>query len=272
MLQDSTKQYILLSFDVDDTVAESKQKMPEKMVKLFAKLILKYKIHFISGGKYSLMVANTISPIIKEFLQDSNSLKPLENIYFSPTVGAALYFIDTKFFAKNNYTAPECPCYIQVYAKKISLKEFKRIKEVFDKVLRQFDFIPKQTYGEQLEYRETTVAFSALGQEAPVEKKKPFDPDKTKRKLIVEALKPLLPEYHIQIGGSTTIDIMQKGISKGMGVGRLVEFLGIPKDSVLFFGDSIFEGGNDYSVYEAGFDVVKVKNWQDTYKYLQQLI
>ncbi len=39
---------------------------------------------------------------------------------------------------------------------------------------------------------------------------------------------------------------------------------GLKKTDILFFGDKIMEGGNDYSVYKLGIACVAVRNWEDT--------
>jgi hypothetical protein len=38
---------------------------------------------------------------------------------------------------------------------------------------------------------------------------------------------------------------------------------------MLFLGDAIFPGGNDYSVYEVGIETVNVKGPEETYSVLQ---
>ena len=65
---------------------------------------------------------------------------------------------------------------------------------------------------EIIEDRDTQLSFSALGQDAPIEEKKLWDPDQKKRQKIKVFLEPMLPEVTIIIGGTTTLDILSKGL------------------------------------------------------------
>ena len=78
-----------------------------------------------------------------------------------------------------------------------------------------------------IEDRGSQITFSAFGQEAPLDEKKKWDPDFTKREKIKEILEPLIPEFSIQLGGSTSIDVTRPGIDKAYGVKKLHEMLGI---------------------------------------------
>jgi hypothetical protein len=43
-------------------------------------------------------------------------------------------------------------------------------------------------------------------------------------------------------------------------------------DQVLFVGDRLSEGGNDYPVIALGVRWVEVKSWQDTADYIERFI
>ena len=45
---------------------------------------------------------------------------------------------------------------------------------------------------------------------------------------------------------------------------RLSEESGVPLDGMLFIGDAIFPGGNDYPAAEIGVDTVKVRDVAET--------
>jgi phosphomannomutase len=46
-----------------------------------------------------------------------------------------------------------------------------------------------------------------LGQKAPLDEKKKWDPDFSKRKKIKAILDPLIPEFSVRLGGATSIDV-----------------------------------------------------------------
>jgi phosphomannomutase len=44
----------------------------------------------------------------------------------------------------------------------------------------------------------------------------------------------------------------------------LMEMLSISKEEILFIGDRLMEGGNDYPVKAMGVDSIEVSKWEDT--------
>ena len=45
---------------------------------------------------------------------------------------------------------------------------------------------------------------------------------------------------------------------------KLIDALDISKDEILFFGDKLNEGGNDYPVKAMGIDSIAVEGWEST--------
>jgi hydroxymethylpyrimidine pyrophosphatase-like HAD family hydrolase len=87
-----------------------------------------------------------------------------------------------------------------------------------------------------------------------------------------EILQELLPEFEVRAGGLTTIDITRKGIDKAYGVRQIAEHLDFNIEDMLFVGDAIFPGGNDYAALRTGIDYVKVNNPTDTKELIRILI
>jgi len=73
------------------------------------------------------------------------------------------------------------------------------------------------------------------------------------------------------MGGTTTIDITKQGIDKAYGMRKLIDQLKITKSDILFFGDRLQEGGNDYPVKAMGIDCLEVSDWHDTVFALQAI-
>jgi hypothetical protein len=48
--------------------------------------------------------------------------------------------------------------------------------------------------------------------------------------------------------------------------------LNLTSDDILFFGDKLDEGGNDYPVKSVGIDTIAVKSWEETALALQAII
>src|SRR3546814_7977891 len=72
-----------------------------------------------------------------------------------------------------------------------------------------------------LEDRGSQITFSGLGQDAPLEAKEGWDPDRAKRTALQKTLQAALPGLSINLGGTTSIDVTRAGVDKGYGLKRL---------------------------------------------------
>jgi len=151
-----------------------------------------------------------------------------------------------------------------VYADLFSDDEKHKILTAFDESLKATGFVPEQTWGERIEDRGSQITFSALGQQAPIDAKEHWDPDFTKRKIIQADLRKRLPGLSINMGGATSIDITREGVDKGYALKRLRDESGIALEAMIFVGDAIFPGGNDYPAKEIGLDTVRVRDPKET--------
>ncbi len=128
------------------------------------------------------------------------------------------------------------------------------------------------TKEDQVQDRDSQITLSAIGRHAPLELKKKFDPDGGKRKIWVEFLKDHLSpdKYEINIGGTTSLDVTQKGLDKERGIKEFLKFNHIDKEEVLFIGDKLYPGGNDYPASRV-VDCLAVKDSDDALKKLKML-
>jgi HAD superfamily hydrolase (TIGR01484 family) len=242
----------IIVFDLDGTLAESKQSLDTETSKLLSELLSVKKVAIITGGGFPQLQKQVISVV--PF--DSNKFK---NFYIFPTKGAMMYEFDGKNWQK-------------VYEKILSKDDKKKILDAFDKVYKEVDFLPKKHFGNLLEDRESQFTFSALGQDAPVELKRVWDPDASKRKILKEHLDKYLPDFAVEIGGTTSLDITQKNIDKAYAIEQICIYLNMKIDDILFIGDAIFEGGNDYSVIKTKVDNIDVDNYNETKKIIRDII
>jgi hydroxymethylpyrimidine pyrophosphatase-like HAD family hydrolase len=111
-----------------------------------------------------------------------------------------------------------------------------------------------------------------LGQQAPLEEKLKWDPDFAKRKKIKAILDPLLPEFSVRLGGATSIDVTKHGIDKGYGVRKLRDVLHVSIEQMVFVGDALFPGGNDYPAKEAGVLSIGVQDPQETKRVIEVMV
>jgi hydroxymethylpyrimidine pyrophosphatase-like HAD family hydrolase len=137
---------------------------------------------------------------------------------------------------------------------------------------------PEKIYGEVLEDRGSQISFSPLGQKVVdvlgqegIKLKEEWG--KTPwRPRIAEAVAKRLPEFNVKMGGLSTIDVTKQGIDKAYGLRQIEEHLKIPIANMLFIGDAIFPGGNDYAATTTGVEYVKVSGPEETKKVIEEIV
>lgn len=243
----------LIAFDLDGTLAPSKSTLPERMAILLNELLTKYQVCIISGGKYELFQRQVLTQIT----QDPELLK---NLHLMPTSGTRYYDFETE---SNDWKLK--------YAEDISPEDKKLIIQALADGLEESGYKSDITYGDIIEDRDSQITLSILGQEIVAElgeegvrTKEEWDPDASKKHKIKDIVAPKIPNFEVRAAGSTSIDVTRPGIDKGYGMQKLMEATGLEKSDILFMGDRIEEGGNDYAVRKFGIDCIGVGGWQDT--------
>jgi len=242
----------IIVFDLDDTLALSKSALDDEMSVLLVELLKKKKVSIISGGDFPQFQKQVISR-----LSCPNEL--LSNLVIFPVKGGAMYK-----FENNDWQI--------IYSKAFTPEEKAKIIEAVNTVYNEVDFLSEEPFGERLEDRNSEMTFSALGQNAPHDEKKNWDPDYTKRKTLEEKLKKLLPDFDVAIGGSTSIDITPHGVNKAFAIRQIVDQLHYEIEEILFVGDSLFKDGNDYSVIQTGVETIAVKSVDETKNIIRGII
>lgn len=238
----------LIIFDLDGTLAESKAALDEEMAGLLGLLLRVAKVAVISGGDWAQFE--------KQVLSRLTAGEYLNNLSILPTCG-------TKYY---RYVSG----WEQLYAENFSEAERNKVMIHLHAAIKDLENVT--TWGEQIEDRGSQITFSALGQQAPLEAKKKWDPDFAKRKIIKAELDKTLPEFSSQMGGATSVDITKPGIDKAYGIQKLHQTLHIPIENMLFIGDALFEGGNDYPARKTGTDCIQVKDPHETKRVVETII
>lgn len=248
----------LIAFDLDGTLAESKQPLNPPIADALTSLLAVANVAIISGGDWP--------QFHKQIATRLPERADLSKLWLMPTTGTKMY----KYKYKNGRDGSEGEGegegskWEVVYADLFTEETKEKILTAFDASLDATGFTPEKTWGSRIEDRGSQITFSALGQEAPVSAKKEWDPDFGKRRVIQEDLRQRLSGLSINMGGATSIDITKMGVDKGYGLRRLNEVSGIPLEQMLFVGDAIFPGGNDYPAKELGLHTVQVKDPEGT--------
>jgi HAD superfamily hydrolase (TIGR01484 family) len=232
----------LIVFDLDGTLAPSKSSLAPETAGLLRDLLAIIKVAVISGGAWEQFE--------KQLLADLPHNADLANLYLLPTCGTKFFQYDRKW--------------TELYSEDLSAEQRKKIIDSLNKAAGESGFHAKKVWGEVIEDRGSQVTFSALGQQAPLEEKVKWDPDFAKRKKITAILEKLIPEFSIRMGGATSIDVTKPGIDKAYGIGKLKDTLHISLNEMVYIGDALFPGGNDYPAEQAGVVSIPVKGPDDT--------
>ena len=241
----------ILAFDSDDTIVLSKMPATDRMAGLLAELLRWYDICIISGtGFESVIYPNTVRQIEMKIADIPGA--DLSRLHIMPTCGTRYYrFEDGEWRLQ--------------YQEDLTEEQKERIFEAIETSAKKLDMWEANPAGEIIEDRLSQITYSALGQQATPEAKYAWaDTNKEKRALLNEAVKTLIPEFEVRTAGTTSLDITKPGIDKAYGMKKLMEATGTRKEDILFFGDKLEEGGNDYPVRAMGVDCIAVERWEDT--------
>jgi len=251
----------LIVFDLDGTLAESKQPLTGDMAALVTKLLVVTKVAVISGG--------ALPQFLKQVVAQLPNGANLANLYLLPTSGAALYEFNPSASLATNVTAWE-----KIYEERLSEKEADTIAAAMRTAAAATGLIDfsEPAWGERIEYRGSQVTLSALGQEAPLAEKMAWDPDHSKRFALREAIAKRLPEFLVCMGGKTSIDVTTHGVDKAYGVRQLCKRLGISESEALYIGDELESGGNDEAVYKTTAQTKSVKNPAETAQFIENFL
>ncbi len=237
----------LIVFDFDGTLTLTKSPMDPQMAALVRQLLSVKKVAVIGGGKYGLF--QTL------FLQRLKAPRRLlKNLYLFPTTGTSFYAY------KSGWK--------KIYALRLSKAQRRRIKKAFGDAFQRIGYrSPQKVYGKVIEDRGTQITFSALGQDVVAVlgekrgvalKERWLRENRDLKMLIARTLADLLPEFEVRAAGFTSIDVTKKGIDKGYGLKQIEKYADEPIKNMLFVGDAIFPGGNDYGIVKTGVDYIPV--------------
>ena len=242
----------IICFDLDGTLAPSKQRIDDEMAELINQLLEKYHVSVITWGW-----EDRFQKQIFDYITTDENL--LNKFIPCPTCGTKMYKFEDGEWNK-------------LYSLDFSDEEKQSILESMDEVLDLLDLRPEKTWWELVEDRWSQITFSALGQQAPVEEKSVRDPDFKKRNVIKMELEKRIPNFSINSGWATSIDITMKWVDKSFWIRKIMENFPIEMDEILFIGDAVFPGWNDYPPFTIWVDSIKTDWVEHTKEIIRKLI
>lgn len=237
----------LIAFDLDDTLAITKSPISDRMSELLSKLLEKYEVCVISGGRFEQFEKQVIDRLGVEE-------KLLSKLHMMPTCGTRYHIYDQ---ASSSWKIK--------YAEDLSEEQKDRIISVLESSAKKLGLWEEKPYGEIIEDRGSQITYSALGQLAPPDVKYAWADKNAEKKIkLRELVADQLADLEVRLGGTTSVDVTRIGIDKAYGMKKLIDELSISKEEILFIGDRLNEGGNDYPVKAMGIDTIAVEKWEDT--------
>jgi HAD superfamily hydrolase (TIGR01484 family) len=241
MVRMTDSQPLVVAFDLDDTLAPSKSPVHPRVAQQLVDLA---------------QISQFRSQVVDNLPDATDAL---EHIHLLPTCGTAYY--------RHNGTE-----FALLYSRDLTDDEKTRALTAVEEEAKRLGYWETDTWGPILEDRGSQITFSALGQAAPVDAKKAWDPTSEKKSALRDAVAARVPDLEVRSGGSTSVDITRKGIDKAYGMNQLATETGIDLADMLFYGDRLDEDGNDYPVLAMGITCIAVDGWEDTADKLDTLI
>ncbi|WP_298887536.1 HAD-IIB family hydrolase [uncultured Serinicoccus sp.] len=243
-----------VAFDLDDTLAPSKSRVPERTVGLLSELLDELPVCVISGGRFEQFQDQLLSQL---------SAGPrLAALHLMPTCGTRYY----RWHDDADWGL--------VYSRDMTGDERRRVFEAVERAARDLGLWEPddRVTGDRIEDRGSQVTYSALGQRAEVTQKKAWDPDGSKRARLALRLGEMLPDLDVRSGGSTSLDITAQGVDKAYGIRQFASSLDIRPAEILFIGDRLEPGGNDYPVRALGVQARQVADHVETVEVIEDLL
>ena len=240
----------MIVFDLDGTLTKSKVAIDDEMAKLLGKLLMTKMVAVTSGASFQQFK--------KQLLSNLTCREVFGNLLLLPTNGASFYRYKEGKWQKK-------------YQHLMSDSKKSKIKTAFEKTFKDIGYKdPEVTYGPVIEDRGSQLTFEALGQKAPLSKRRNWNMTQDRRKEIKKALeKYLRPDFQIMIAGLNSIDILEKGIDKSFAINQMRKLFILTKKEIVFVGDAVRIGANDYAAIKSGVEIVKVSGPEEVKKLIR---
>ena len=237
------KKIKVVAFDLDGTISQHKQPLPNANKKALCALNEKYRLLMVGAGQV-MRIFNQLEQF------------PIE-IIGNYGMQHAKYNTETKSLdIIRNDTVPcdreSTDAFVTAFRKKYGFTEFS---------------------GKNTEFHPSgCITIPLLGTEAKPEDKLAFDPDRKKRRAIYDEVIEAFPEYNVFVGGTSSFDMSPKPYNKHYALDLWCKENGYSHDEVVFVGDDYGQGGNDESVYKSDFNFIKVDDYLKFPEYIKELI
>ncbi len=233
----------LVAMDLDGTLSQHKQFLPQENKDALVALSKKYKLLMIGAGG-----TNRVFNQLEKFPIDVLGNYGLQYGEYNAVTGELDIIRDKSF-----------PCDRESVDKRVTALREKYGYTTFA--------------GDNVEYHSSgCVTFPILGTKAVLEDKLSFDPDRKKRRLIYQDVVDTFSDYKVFIGGSSSFDMAPKPYDKRYALEEYCKVKGFLAQEVVYIGDDYGLGGNDESVYLSNFNYLTIDDYRDFPKVVKCLL
>lgn len=241
----------VVAFDLDNTLARSKKPMSPEMGRRISTLTTLIPVAIVTGGSFALID----SQVLAMLTDDADRT----HLHLMPTSGTRYYRWSGSDWHRE-------------YAHDMNSDDRRNVIAALERHAREQGIWCEHPWGDCIEDRGSQITFSALGQRAPIERKEAWDPDNAKKNRLAEAVGRDFPHLAVHSGGSTSVDVSQRGIDKAYAVRILASLLDTQVGRIIYVGDRMDPDGNDYPAAMAGTIAIRVSGPEDTLRLCDALI
>ena len=223
----------LVAFDLDGTLTQHKTPIEPENRAVLEALSRRYRLLMVGAGDVQRIFRQ-----IREFPIDILGNYGLQQGTYDPNHGTLRVV-----------NAPPAPCDREdILARAAELR-------------RRFGFT--HYTGGSVEFHDSGVlTFALLGTRAEQAEKLAFDPDRSKRRAVLDQVAAAFPEFNVFVGGSSSFDMAPKPYDKRYALECYCAAHGIGLSETAFCGDDYGPGGNDACVCHAGIRFFRVDDYR----------
>ena len=230
----NTAKIKLVALDLDGTLSQHKQHLPEANKKALDSLAERYRLLMVGAGQVMRIFTQ-----MEGYPVDIIGNYGLQYGKYNSESGSIDIVRDLKFDCDREKIENT----VTYFRQKYGFTEFR---------------------GNNVEFHPSgCVTFPILGTAALQEDKLAFDPDREKRRKIYQEVVDSFPEYEVFVGGSSSFDMAPKPYNKYYALDLYCKENGLSHENVVFIGDDYGLGGNDESVYKSDFNYLTIDNYLD---------
>ena len=233
----------LIALDLDGTLTQHREPLGEKNREVLNKLSKKYKLIMVGAGQVARI--------------------------FNQMGGYPIDIIGNYGLQYATYNEK---------TKSLDIKRDEHFGVKRDEIEKKVNFLRNKhgftSYrGESVEFHASgCVTIPILGTQAIQADKLAFDPDRKKRRAFLGEVASLFEDYNVFVGGSSSFDMSPKPYNKYYALDLYCRENKIAHNEVVFVGDDYGVGGNDESVYKSDFNYIKIDNYLDFDKAVEELL